>query len=256
MEERIIKSIDNQEFYAFAFILSLITMFFLPMIILVISAGFYSTGSPGYFSIFMTDIKLQEIPEMSSITQNIYVIAEFLSMLILTVLFIIVLKKQLFSKLKEFFSNAGYNIIFIIIWFVLLLGVTYGVAKIFDLLGIEEDPANQLAVEALLATKLGFLMLVSTVFFAPILEELIFRKFMFGLIEKTLKLPLFVAVIISAIVFALIHDYKIFFFMYFPLALVLSLSYAFHKKNVIIPIAVHFLNNALVAISFLLAQNG
>ena len=103
-----------------------------------------------------------------------------------------------------------------------------------------------------MASKLGFLMLISTVLLAPFIEEIIFRKFLFGLFEKTFRFPIYIATILSAVIFGLIHDYTIFFFMYFPLALVLSLSYSLYKNNIFMPMGVHLLNNVFAVIMMVL----
>jgi membrane protease YdiL (CAAX protease family) len=92
---------------------------------------------------------------------------------------------------------------------------------------------------------------LSTTLLAPFVEEMIFRKFLIGFFEKTLKIPLIVSAILSAIIFGLAHDFSVFLLAYLPLALAISLSYAFSNRNVWIPIGVHFLNNLIAAIAVL-----
>ena len=248
MDDRIMKSISDNWFYLMAFLVSLGLMFLLPAIVTPATAIIYGIDNPGFFEQFLIELKYP-LSAMSSTTLSIYALSQFLVSLIIAIIFIIVLWKKLINDFKVFKKNLWYNLLSIVLWFVVIIVITVGMAVLFfDLLGIEGTAENQEGVEALIASELGFLMLISTVLLAPFIEEIIFRKFLIGLFEKTFRLPIYIATILSAVIFGLIHDYKVFFFMYFPMALVLSLSYSLHKNNIFIPIGVHFLNNVYAVI--------
>lgn len=82
--------------------------------------------------------------------------------------------------------------------------------------------------------------------FAPIFEEIIFR---FGLYKKlNRKLSVFISILITSIVFALIHIYNIDGFIVL-LGISLIWHYSFYKtNNLIYPIFLHFFHN-LYAVS-------
>jgi membrane protease YdiL (CAAX protease family) len=158
---------------------------------------------------------------------------------------------MLASDFKEFKNNFWYNILTIFLWFVVIYAMSYGVTVLFDLLKIEGMAENETFVRKMLNSRYGFLMVLSTTLLAPFVEEMIFRKFLIGFFEKTLKIPLIVSAILSAIIFGIAHDFSVFLLAYLPLALAISLSYAFSNRNVWIPIGVHFLNNLIAAIAVL-----
>ncbi|MCK9536222.1 MAG: CPBP family intramembrane metalloprotease [Bacilli bacterium] len=251
MDDRIMKSLSDNWFYLIAFLVSLGLMFFLPAIVAPTTAVIYGTGNPGFFEQFLTELELP-LSEMSSTTLSIYALTQFAVSLIIAILFIIVLRKRLINDFKEFKRDLWYNLLSIVLWFIVITAISVGMVVLFELLKIEGTAENQEGVEALMASKLGFLMLISTVLLAPFIEEIIFRKFLFGLFEKTFRFPIYIATILSAVIFGLIHDYTIFFFMYFPLALVLSLSYSLYKNNIFMPMGVHLLNNVFAVIMMVL----
>ena len=82
---------------------------------------------------------------------------------------------------------------------------------------------------------------IATCIFAPIFEEIIFR---FGLYKKlNKKLNVFTSILVTSIVFALMHIYNIDGFIIL-LALSLIWSYSFYKtNNLIYPIVLHFFHN-------------
>ena len=82
--------------------------------------------------------------------------------------------------------------------------------------------------------------------FAPIFEETIFR---FGLYKKlNKKLNVFISILVTSIVFALIHFYNIDeFIILFGISLIWH--YSFYKtNNLIYPVLLHFFHN-LYAVS-------
>ncbi len=88
--------------------------------------------------------------------------------------------------------------------------------------------------------------IVTTCIFAPIFEEIIFR---FGLYKKlNKKLNIFISIMLTSIVFALIHIYNIDGFIIL-LGISLIWNYSFYKtNNLVYPIALHLIHN-LYAVS-------
>lgn len=124
-------------------------------------------------------------------------------------------------------------------------------------------PKNQILIERMMQSNSMILMVISAVLLAPVLEELLFRKCLFGLF-KTDKM----ALIVSTLVFALLHldseiiglfsgtstlsDIFISGLSYFVMGGVFGYIYIKNKKNVIVPIGVHLAYNALSILLILL----
>ena len=62
------------------------------------------------------------------------------------------------------------------------------------------EAVNQQAISASLLSEYGFLIIIVTIVFAPLLEELIFRKAFFSLFKKE-----YFALVFSSLIFGLIH---------------------------------------------------
>ena len=125
------------------------------------------------------------------------------------------------------------------------------VGVIYEKLGIEGTSENQESLEVMLASKYGLVMIISIVIFAPILEELIFRKFLCGIAEEKFKWPGWAAILISSLVFSLVHltsgDFE-YILLYLPQALVMGVLYHYSKNNIFVSIGIHFLNNLIAVI--------
>lgn len=110
------------------------------------------------------------------------------------------------------------------------------------------EAANQKAIISAVTSSTGFLMIISAVIIGPVIEELIFRKAIFGLIKSNT-----VALIVSTLVFGLIHVISeasiqaaiVNGISYFVMGFVFSYIYLKAERNVMIPIVVHIINNAV-----------
>lgn len=117
------------------------------------------------------------------------------------------------------------------------------------------EAANQQAIISAVTSSAGILMIISAVFIGPVIEELIFRKAIFGLIKSNT-----VALIVSTFVFGLIHVISetsvqaaiVNGVSYFVMGFVFSYIYLKAERNVMIPIIVHIINNAVSILLILL----
>lgn len=75
---------------------------------------------------------------------------------------------------------------------------------ITQILGGTADSANQKALEMIMFSKYGFIMIVFIVIIGPITEELIFRKALHD-VFRHFKMPSGVILLISSVLFGLIH---------------------------------------------------
>ncbi len=126
-------------------------------------------------------------------------------------------------------------------------------------MGLDVDPENQAALEGLLEggpIAIAALILFAGIF-APIVEELVFRKGLWDIIERFAGLV--GAIVLNSLAFGLIHiladlgtDSMAWVNMipYFAMGLMISLIYYFSGKIIFVPIFVHIVYNmfALLAI--------
>ena len=116
---------------------------------------------------------------------------------------------------------------------------------------------NQLFIESLLQNDGMILMILGAVILGPIVEELVFRKAMFGLIPKPA-----IALIVSSFIFALIHIFSELFTLsllsiiltmipYLTMGFIFGFIYLKYNKNIYIPILVHMLTNLISILGIL-----
>lgn len=130
----------------------------------------------------------------------------------------------------------------IIGFFLLYLGQTIG-AMIELSLGIEFGSENTESIIAI--SKIAPIMIVATVFFGPILEELVFRRVVFGSLVQTQNF--WVAGTISAIIFAIIHIDFTHIILYAITGFILAFLY-YKTKRLLTSIVAHMLLNGFVTV--------
>lgn len=111
--------------------------------------------------------------------------------------------------------------------------------------------SNQLSIEFMLKSPYSILMIISAVIIAPIFEELVFRKSIFGLIKNQNW-----ALVISSVVFGLVHitnelltgNFGVILttgIPYIVAGFVFGYVYKISRKNVLVTIMLHMANNLL-----------
>jgi len=186
----------------------------------------------------------------------------FLIYLLIFPVLIILLKPSLsydFGELKvESKSKILATIVtgYVFLIFANLIAATFanGLSLLFD--QPVEVSINQLTIEQTLNSNGAIFMVLSAVVLGPIVEELVFRKAIFGLIKKP-----YIALVVSSFVFGAIHllseaslvDALINGVSYIIMGFVFGLIYIRTKKNIFYPIAVHMISNliSIVAILFI-----
>lgn len=134
-------------------------------------------------------------------------------------------------------ASIGWGIIG---FFLVFLGQTIG-AYIELALGIDMGSENTEAIMSV--TKVAPIMIIATVLLGPILEELVFRRVIFGSIIQNYNF--WIASIISAIVFAAIHMDFTHILLYTICGMIFAFLY--HKtKRLLTPIIAHILLNGFV----------
>ncbi|WP_341321646.1 type II CAAX endopeptidase family protein [Solibacillus sp. FSL H8-0523] len=125
-------------------------------------------------------------------------------------------------------------------FFLVFLGQSIG-AYIEFALGIEVGSENTESIMEV--TKVAPIMIIAIVFLGPVLEELVFRRVIFGSIIQNYNF--WIASIVSAVVFAAIHMDFTHILLYTICGMIFAFLY--HKtKRLITPIIAHVLLNGFV----------
>ncbi|MBB6454866.1 hypothetical protein HNQ94_003355 [Salirhabdus euzebyi] len=176
--------------------------------------------------------------------QNITAIWSIIAFSIMTIVILSILKPDM-KRNKERSSKLGVGkiILWTVIGFFLVLFVQYAAALIEMNLGIEPGSNNTSALmEVARATPL---FLIVTAIFAPVLEEIVFRKVIFGSIFK--KYNFLIAAIISAIAFGILHQEPDHLLIYTSVGMVFAYLYV-KTKTILVPILTHVSINTFVFI--------
>lgn len=151
-------------------------------------------------------------------------------------------KKKWYKDLA-WVCTFGYSIIFICTW----IGSILQLAFLGD---VSAQSGNQQLFETLQSINPS-LMFVTTVVFAPIVEEMIFRGLIFTNLAKK---NIWIAHIVSAFAFGLLHvysfilagDFSQFIYVIPYVTMGFGFSYVYQKRgNIIVPILLHALNNLI-----------
>lgn len=113
-----------------------------------------------------------------------------------------------------------------------------------ELLEIDPGSENTQFIVELAQMNIWFILLPAII--GPIIEELVFRKVIFGSLQK--RMNIHVAAIIGALVFALAHFDLEHTLIYFAMGLVFTFLYV-KTKRVIVPIIAHMAMNTLVVVT-------
>ena len=170
--------------------------------------------------------------------------------LTLFLIFIYMLRSYFKDQFKFTKDNLHDFIKISILGVVTLFIAVFGASIIMELLGVTENSENQEVLNNLV-TAAAFdkvALILFSVLLAPVVEELVFRRAVFGFLEK-INTPL--AIIVSGLSFGLIHvlsgDY-LQLIVYGSLGLVLAYIYYYSKKNIFTVIVVHMVYNLIITI--------
>lgn len=150
---------------------------------------------------------------------------------------------------KIIWRPKGKEINTIIIGFIVIMS-----AKLIIGSFITQQTANDAAIEKLfkISVNTSFMMAFMTAIAAPVVEELVFRGFLMDYFFT--DQPIF-AILLSGLIFGSIHASTNFisWLMYVVMGIILAATYN-KEKNLAANISLHFLNNLLPSIVFLLSS--
>ncbi len=136
---------------------------------------------------------------------------------------------------------------------IVLVGSSMIINAILYLVGVTDESINQQII--ILICENGYLlpMFFLTCIFAPVVEELIFRKSIFSIIKNPI-----IACLVSTFLFGAIHVISggdwIYLTSYATSGLILSLIYIISGKNIWATIFTHFLNNGFSFLMIVLSM--
>lgn len=159
-------------------------------------------------------------------------------------LLFIVRNKKFLHIFKEKKSTTGNAILWGFIGFFLVMGGQMLAAMIESLFGITAGSDNTAVLSDI--AKVSPIIIISIVLFAPFLEEIVFRRVLFGGIYQ--KTNFWIAAIVSALIFAAMHNELEHLLMYMAPGLIFSYLY-YRTKRLLTPMIAHLLMNGFVVIA-------
>ncbi|MFV0499052.1 MAG: lysostaphin resistance A-like protein [Bacilli bacterium] len=211
--------------------------------------------------IINSDIDINNISneKATNIVFSDMMVIMFITTLITLILLVIInineLKQQLLLNIKNKYTYF-YPILLIIVYFVIMAIFTFIVEIINPNLS---EPENNQSIINMFNSGNTFVFIINVVFIAPIVEELIFRYSIVNIFHINNKIFSWVPYMISAIIFAFIHevgfitnftlDNLLQFLTYFIPALILSFGYMFTKRNIVSMFLLHIFINSMATLA-------
>ena len=201
----------------------------------------------GAFLAQATIIYLKTLPGWTEIQATYHGLAwsQFAVNVIAAILFLAILirNKKFMNVFKGKKSSLGMAVAWGLLGFILAMGGQMIAASIESALGITAGSDNTMLLGDI--AKVSPIMIVPIVLFAPFLEELIFRRVIFGGVYK--KTNFWIAAIVSALVFAAVHMEFEHLLMYMMPAFAFSFVY-YKTKRILAPIIAHLVMNGFVTV--------
>ncbi len=207
-----------------------------------------------FHSIFAMDVQLTG---MASGLSN------FIIYIVAFGVIVLLLKSSLIFDFKQLkLDGIGKLAIAVIIGYVIIIIGNNVAGALQNILSVAldhpiEEAANQASIEAILHSNGAVFMILSAVILGPVVEELVFRKSIFGLFKNQ-----YVALVISAILFGSIHLLNeatltaglVNGISYIVMGFVFGGIYIYYNKNIYYTIAIHMVSNliSILAVLFLL----
>lgn len=223
-----------------------------------------------YFGSYYSDVVLENGEVASQFVQNYFAnnpqdleTAKYANILIqvfayipLLIFFAIFLIRDFINDFIDFGKDTKKNFLKILMWFGILYAASYAIALVYQILDITGQSDNESLLTLMMDSDAKILFLITIVIIGPFVEEVLYRKLIFDTVEKTFKLKPIFAIVISVLIFALIHvsdpENIIYVFQYIAMAIPITLSYHLSKNNLFVSYGVHVCNNLIVAIGYLI----
>ncbi len=178
-----------------------------------------------------------ELENVTKLTYIASVVVEF----IIAIVFIIRYRQKLMDNFKKLTLK---QIGVIILIGIAIIAANEGLTTLFSKLNVETENQDMIVD---MFNILRIPTIISVAICAPIIEELVFR-YSIGTLIKSDK----VFLIVSSLVFGIMHGIGIITILYVLIGVALGLVYLKYKKNVVAPMIIHIMNNSFSVILLLL----
>jgi uncharacterized protein len=183
----------------------------------------------------------KSLEEMETLSIPYWLVISF-SVTLIIVLLILRKEKRLQEDLRGLASPSSSAAWAIAGVFLALMAQSFA-ASIEQMLGIEMGSENTQEIIRLIES-FPVVILVSSII-GPILEEIVFRKIIFGSLHK--KMNFFFAALISSVIFALAHFEPEHVILYSAMGFTFAFLYV-KTKRIIVPIIAHVTMNTFVVL--------
>lgn len=177
---------------------------------------------------------------MSTILIN-WMIVSFIAALV-----VILFLMRPFMKIED--KSDRPSIGMLIVWAIIGLAMAFGsqlVASLLEITLFEVEPGSENTFEIMNIARAAPIFIIVPALVGPILEEIIFRKIIFGSLYK--RMNFFIAALLSALIFGIIHQEPEHMLVYAGMGFVFAFIYV-QTKRIIIPIIVHMSMNTIAVI--------
>lgn len=190
--------------------------------------------------IYMTILKMTNANDGNYLAQTIIT---FVAYTVLAITYCIMLRRYLLDDVKTFKDKWWLKVLFIIALVGSIKLMEFCCSWFYGLFGESISGNNQEAVINNIKENV-VLMAFSTCLFAPIVEEIIFRKCIFSYFLKDRY-----GILVSTLAFGLIHVVSTLDFIhilpYLFTGLLLSVFYSLSKRNIYVPLLAHIIVNTI-----------
>ena len=176
-----------------------------------------------------------------NLSNDSLIYAEIISEAIIFIIFIILYHKRLKQDFKKLTKK---DLLYIITISIILIGLNFVLSNIFEKLNVNMTNQNSLN-NMFINNKL--LMTFYITLLAPVIEEIVFRYSIDTACKNNLLF-----LILSTVIFAIMHGIGIVTILYLLIGFGLSYSYLKSNRNIIVPIFIHMLNNIFSIITMYL----
>lgn len=152
------------------------------------------------------------------------------------------------DEIAAFFQSDQKNIGNIVLWSVLgsfLVIITQWVAVTIETFVFGIKPGSQNTMDLMNVARQAPIFIVIISVLGPILEELVFRKAIFGSLHK--RMNFFFAALLSGVIFAAVHQDFSHLLIYTAMGMVFAFLYV-ETKRIIVPIIAHMAINTFAVI--------
>ncbi|WP_428910578.1 lysostaphin resistance A-like protein [Niallia sp. Krafla_26] len=210
------------------------------ILVLIIYIAMHLSGIIGpTLLLFTSDMIGYSITPGNAVTSWI-----LMSFSIAFILILISLRKEMFDPIRNQEAASPIESIYWGIGGVFLAFFAQTVAATIELaLGIEMGSENTQQIVGLI--QMAPLVIIITSIIGPILEEIVFRKILFGVLYK--KLNFFLSALISSLIFSIAHGEPEHLILYGAMGFTFAFLYV-KTKRILVPIFTHVAMNTIVVI--------